>query len=243
MNTLVVIPSRYASTRFPGKPLALIHGKPMVQHVWEKCRKAADVQRVIVATEDDRIVNACAKFGAEAEMTSDGHASGTDRVAEVARRHPEFDVVLNVQGDEPGIPSETITAVVRALSDQAVDISTAVAAVTDADDLNNPNVVKAVTTLGGSALYFSRAHIPYHRGQDPVTRPTYYRHLGIYGFQRNILLAVTQLPVSPLERAESLEQLRWLQAGYNIQCVPVAGFSIGVDTPEDLQSVEISLRV
>jgi 3-deoxy-manno-octulosonate cytidylyltransferase (CMP-KDO synthetase) len=243
MKTLVVIPARYASTRFPGKPLALIHGKPMVQHVWERSRHAADVDRVIVATEDDRVIRACLGFGAECELTSRDHASGTDRVAEVARRHPEFDVVLNVQGDEPGIPPETITAVVRALLDQAVDISTAVANVTDGDDLNNPNVVKVVTTLGGGALYFSRAHIPYHRGQDPATRPTYYRHLGIYGFQREILLAVTQLAVSPLERAESLEQLRWLQAGYNLQCVPVPGYSIGVDTPEDLQSVEISLRV
>jgi 3-deoxy-manno-octulosonate cytidylyltransferase (CMP-KDO synthetase) len=242
VSSLAVIPARFASTRFPGKPLALIGGKPMVQHVWERCRAAENVDRVIIATEDARIVEACKAFGGECELTSPDHASGTDRVAEVALRHPEFSAVLNVQGDEPGIAVETVNAVAGALRDESVAISTAVALLEGAADLHNPNVVKAVKTLSGSALYFSRSAIPFHRDGKAETLPVYYRHLGIYGFQRDILLRVTKLPVSALERAESLEQLRWLQSGFSIQCVDVPHFSTGVDTPEDLQSVEISFR-
>jgi 3-deoxy-manno-octulosonate cytidylyltransferase (CMP-KDO synthetase) len=241
VKTLAVIPARFASTRFPGKPLALIAGKPMIQHVWERCAQAWNVDHVIIATEDARIVSACMAFGADCRLTSAAHASGTDRIAEIASRLPEFDRVLNVQGDEPGIAPETVSAVAEALRTDC-PISTAIARLTGNEDLQSPNVVKVVTTLSGAALYFSRSPIPAHRDGTAGTKPVYYRHMGIYGFQRGILLEVTRLPQSPLERAESLEQLRWLQAGLSIQCVEVAGYSIGVDTPEDLQAVESAFR-
>lgn len=241
MSVLAVIPARFASTRFPGKPLALLSGKPMVQHVWEHCRQAPGVAEVIVATEDERIEAACRAFGARCELTSADHVSGTDRVWEVASRHTEFTAVLNVQGDEPAMDPATIGAVAAALADPAIDIATAVSPSDDYDALENPNVVKAVLTLSGRALYFSRARIPFLR-DAAAPRPTCYRHLGIYGFQRAALERVTRLAVSPLERAESLEQLRWLQAGLALHCVPVSAFSMGVDTPRDLESLAHSLQ-
>lgn len=241
MKSLAVIPARYASTRFPGKPLALLAGKPIVQHVWERCRSATGVDQVIVATEDERIRDACHAFGAQCEMTSADHKSGTDRVAEVAGRHPEYEIVLNVQGDEPAIAVETIASVVAALRKSECTIATPVAPA-QPQDVANPNVVKVVTSLAGDALYFSRAPIPCHRDRMPSTRPEYLRHIGLYGFRREALLQVAQLPPSPLEIAESLEQLRWLQAGWTIRCVTVATFSAGVDTPEDLKALEKSWR-
>lgn len=241
MKSLAVIPARYASTRFPGKPLAILAGKPMIQHVWERCCKAEGVDRTVVATEDERIVSACRGFGAECEMTSAEHRSGTDRVAEVAGRHPEFEIVLNVQGDEPAMASQTIAAVVSVLREGVCTIATPVAAA-QPEDLPNPNVVKVVVSLAGDALYFSRAAIPFHRDGLPSTRPEYVRHIGLYGFRREALLQVTQLPPLPLEVAESLEQLRWLQAGWSIRCVAVNAISVGVDTPEDLKSLEPLFR-
>ncbi|MCX6601749.1 MAG: 3-deoxy-manno-octulosonate cytidylyltransferase [bacterium] len=237
MKSLAVIPARYSSTRFPGKPLALLAGKPMVQHVWERCCSAAGVDQVIIATEDERIRAACSAFGAPCEMTSAGHRSGTDRVAEVARRHAEYEIVLNVQGDEPAIAAETIAAVVAALREGGCMIATPVAPA-QLQDVSNPNVVKVVLSLAGDALYFSRAPIPHHRDGLPSTRPEYLRHIGLYGFRREALLKVAQLSPSPLEVAESLEQLRWLQAGFVIRCVAVKTFSAGVDTPEDLKILE-----
>jgi 3-deoxy-manno-octulosonate cytidylyltransferase (CMP-KDO synthetase) len=242
VSTLAVIPARFASTRFPGKPLALLHGKPMVQHVWERCCDAKGVNAVIVATEDERVLRACEAFSARCELTSAEHASGTDRVAEIARRHPEFSAILNVQGDEPGMDPQTISQVAAALSDPAIEIATAVVPSTDCSALENPNIVKAVLAETGRALYFSRARIPFIRDVSAVGIPTYFRHLGIYGFQRDVLARVTTLAVSPLERAESLEQLRWLQAGISIHCVPVTVFSAGVDTPADLESLAKSLQ-
>lgn len=236
MKTLAVIPARYASTRFPGKPLAVLTGKPMVQHVWERCR-AAGMDRVIVATEDERIVTACRAFGAEAELTSPGHRSGTDRVAEVASRHSEYPLVVNVQGDEPAIEPATISAVASILREPGVQISTAVAELKDSADLGNPNVVKVVIGLNGDALYFSRAPIPFVRESSAGVRPVFLRHFGIYGFRREVLLEVTALPPSTLEECESLEQLRWLQAGYAVRCVRTEGGGTGVDTPEDLKAV------
>jgi 3-deoxy-manno-octulosonate cytidylyltransferase (CMP-KDO synthetase) len=239
VKALAVIPARYASTRFPGKPLALLAGKPMVQQVWERCRAAAGVDRVIVATEDERIQRACSTFGAECEMTSADHKSGTDRVAEVARRYAEYEIVLNVQGDEPAIAAETIATVVKALREGSCQIATPVAPA-QVQDVSNPNVVKVVVSLAGDALYFSRAAIPFHRDGSPSMRPGYLRHIGLYGFRREALLKVTQLPPSPLEVAESLEQLRWLSAGWAIRCVEVSTFSPSVDTPEDLRALELT---
>ena len=241
MKSLAVIPARYASTRFPGKPLALLAGKPIVQHVWERCRSAEGVDQVIIATEDERIYTACSAFGAQCEMTSADHRSGTDRIAEVAGRHPEYEIVLNVQGDEPAIAAHTIAAVVAALRKSECTIATPVAPA-QLQDVTNPNVVKVVMSLAGDALYFSRAPIPYHRDGLPSTRPEYLRHIGLYGFRREALLRIAQLPPSPLELAESLEQLRWLQAGWTIRCVTVKTFSAGVDTPEDLKALEKSWR-
>lgn len=237
---MVVIPARFASVRFPGKPLALIHGKPMIQHVWERCRVAAGVDHVIVATEDERIKKVCDAFGADCEITSPQHQSGTDRVAEVAKNHADFDIVLNVQGDEPTIASEAISAVVTELKHSQSVIATPVASAR-AEDVTNSNVVKVVTALNGNALYFSRSPIPCHRDGKPETAPGYLRHIGLYGFHRDTLFQVTKLTPSPLERSESLEQLRWLQSGFTIRCVPVSSFSVGIDTPEDLQFLEQSL--
>jgi len=239
LRALAIIPARYASIRFPGKPLALIGGKPLVQHVWERCRQADAIERVIVATEDARIFDACAAFGAEAELTSPDHVSGTDRVAEIALRHGEFDVVLNVQGDEPAISPDTVSAVARAFRESEREIVTAISPLEDASERENPNVVKAVIARSGRALYFSRAAIPFLRG-DVMAR--FHRHQGIYGFRADILQRATTLPVSELERAESLEQLRWLENGLSIHCVVVPAIFVGVDVPSDIPIVETLLK-
>jgi 3-deoxy-manno-octulosonate cytidylyltransferase (CMP-KDO synthetase) len=241
MRVLAVIPARYASTRFPGKPLVEISGKPMVQHVYEHCRAASGVDHVVVATEDERVVRACRKFGGDVELTSASHFSGTDRVAEVAARHPEFDAILNVQGDEPAMESDTISAVAGALTDARVQISSAMTVFGSHENPGDPNAVKVAANVNGDALYFSRAAIPCYRDIH-APEQTYYRHLGIYGFRRSVLLAVTQLPPSPLERAESLEQLRWMEAGYGIRCVIVHSRASGIDTPQDLESMLKSHR-
>jgi 3-deoxy-manno-octulosonate cytidylyltransferase (CMP-KDO synthetase) len=241
VNCLAVIPARYASTRFPGKPIALLAGQPIIRHVWERCRSAAGVDRVIVATEDERICAACAVFGAECEMTSASHRSGTDRTAEIARRHPEYEIILNVQGDEPAIAPETIEAIAAVLRGDTCKIATPVAAA-QLDDAGDPHVVKVVVSLAGDALYFSRAAIPHHRAGASSAPAGYLRHVGLYGFRRETLLRVAELPPSPLELAESLEQLRWLQAGFAIRCVPVTCFFAGVDTPEDLRALETLWR-
>lgn len=213
----------------------------MIQHVWERCSRAQSVDRVIVATEDQRIVDGCRAFGAECELTAATHASGTDRVAEIASRYPDFECVVNVQGDEPGIDPETVGVVAAALRDETCQISTAISRLDNEPDLLSPNVVKVVTAASGQALYFSRSPIPFQRDRS-AEAPAYFRHMGIYGFRRPVLFDVTRLPMSPLERAESLEQLRWMQAGYRLQCVEVRNFSIGVDTPDDLKSVEVTFK-
>ena len=236
MKVLVVIPARYASTRFPGKPLVKIAGNPMVQHVYERCAAAIGIDRVIVATEDQRVLGVCTAFGGHAELTAASHVSGTDRVAEVAARHPDFDAVLNVQGDEPAMEPQTVSAVANLLSDHSVSISTAITLFTEDEQVSSPNAVKVVVSATGDALYFSRSVIPYFRNESPA-KTAYFRHLGIYGFRRETLLTVTRLPPSDLERAESLEQLRWLEAGYRIRCVLVSSRSSGVDTPEDLANL------
>lgn len=236
-RSLVVIPARYASVRFPGKPLTLIAGKPMVQHVFERARAAAGVDAVIVATEDERIAAACQRFSAPVEITSPHHRSGTDRVAEVALRHTEFEIVLNVQGDEPAIEPATIAAVVAACREKDVQISTAVTPSDAVQELASPHVVKAVLDRERNALYFSRALIPFFRDETSPTVQLFYRHLGIYGFRYSALLHAASLAPSPLEMAESLEQLRWLEAGLRIRCAIVQSRSRGVDTPADVAEI------
>ncbi len=204
----------------------------MVQHVWERCRLAEGVAEVIVATEDRRILDACAGFGARAEMTKSEHLSGTDRVAEVCERHPEYQVVVNVQGDEPGIEPQTVAATIQVLINSNWPIGTAATPIRDNRELLDPNVVKVVLSDSRRALYFSRAAVPYRRNASVML--DHLRHLGIYAFRREMLLKVSKLVPSRLEQVESLEQLRWLEAGIAIGCAVVESRSIGVDTPEDV---------
>lgn len=237
-KVLAVIPARFGATRFPGKPLELLWGKPMVQHVWENCTAANGVDRVVVATDDSRILKACAGFGAEAVMTDPALPSGTDRVAMAAEETPGYDVVINVQGDEPLMEPAVISAVAKLMHNDAVQIGTAVVPTQLDRELERSHVVKAVVAQDGRALYFSRSVIPYLRNQ-PTSWSIHNRHLGIYCFRHTVLKHLVLLPVSPLEQVESLEQLRWLEAGYSIHTVQVQSRSVGIDTPEDLQNLSL----
>jgi 3-deoxy-manno-octulosonate cytidylyltransferase (CMP-KDO synthetase) len=233
MLIIGVIPARFASIRFPGKPLVPLAGKPMVLHVWEAARAARRLDRVVVATDDARIAECVRAAGGDAVMTSEAAASGTDRMAEVARRMPA-DAYVNVQGDEPLMPPENIDRAVGALLDAPGRSIATLAFPIGAAEASDPNVVKVACARDGRALYFSRSPIPYFRSGEPAFR----RHLGIYAFQAGTLAEVAALPPSPLERAESLEQLRWLESGYTIWVEQAAADSIGVDTPADLVEVE-----
>ena len=240
MKIIGIIPARYASTRFPGKPLALIAGKSLVQRVVERCQQAKLLNEVIVATDDTRIWEVAQNF-CRAEMTSPDHPSGTDRLAEVALRC-ECDAVVNIQGDEPMIDPTVIDAVANALADN--EMSTAATRIHAPEEYDNPNVVKVVVNAAGHALYFSRRTIPYLR--DAAGRSTaeqlaafpFLKHIGIYGYRRETLLRLVKHPVSPLEQAEKLEQLRALENGTNIAVVRVDYDSVGVDVPADVQRVE-----
>jgi 3-deoxy-manno-octulosonate cytidylyltransferase (CMP-KDO synthetase) len=240
-----IIPARYASTRFPGKPLALVAGKPLIQRVVEQCRKAKSLSEVIVATDDSRIANAVKKF-CRAEMTRPEHPSGTDRIAEVAGRCT-CDAVVNIQGDEPLIDPKVVDAVAGALVGN--EMSTAATRIKNPEELDNPNVVKVVVNAAGCALYFSRRTIPYLREaaspegvRGQLAAFVFLKHLGIYGYQRETLLRLVKFPVSPLEKAEKLEQLRALENGIQIAVVQVDYDGVGVDTPEDVARVEKILK-
>ena len=239
MNIAGIIPARFASTRFPGKPLELLAGKPLIGHVAERCRLAKRLSEVIVATDDPRIADVAAPF-CRVELTRDDHPSGSDRVAEVAKRCG-FDAVVNVQGDEPMIDPGVIDRVAALLDDN--EMSTAAVPIADAAELDNPNAVKVVVNAAGQALYFSRRTIPYLRdaadapGPEQLAAFPFLKHLGIYGYRRETLLRVVARPVSPLEQAEKLEQLRALENGITIAVAVVEHDSIGIDTPEDLQRV------
>jgi 3-deoxy-manno-octulosonate cytidylyltransferase (CMP-KDO synthetase) len=241
---LGIIPARFASSRFPGKPLALIAGQPLIQHVAQQCQKAKSLAEVIVATDDDRIRAVAAKF-CRVEMTAAGHPSGSDRIAEVAARCA-CDAVVNIQGDEPLIDPGVIDAVARAL--ERAEMSTAAAAITSPEEYDNPNVVKVVVSGSGQALYFSRRTIPYVREaatgsvSEQMAAFPFLKHLGIYGYRRETLLRLVRFPVSPLEAAEKLEQLRALENGLGIAVVQVNYDSIGVDMPADVARVEQRLR-
>ena len=244
MKILGIIPARYASTRFPGKPLHLIAGKPLIQHVVERCRQATTLAEIIVATDDARIAEVARKF-CRVEMTSDQHPSGTDRIAEVISRC-ECDAAVNIQGDEPLIDPGVVNAVAQALIDSPM--STAATPIKDLAEYDNPNVVKVVVNVAGRALYFSRRTIPFVR--DAASRPIaeqlaafpFLTHLGIYGYRRETLLKLVKFPVSALEAAEKLEQLRALENGIQIAVVTVKHDSIGVDVPADVERVERLLR-
>ena len=244
MTILGIIPARYGLTRFPGKPLALIAGKPLLQHVVEQCQKARALSDVIVATDDTRIWEVAQQF-CRAEMTSADHPSGSDRIAEVAARC-SCDAVVNIQGDEPLIDPAVVDAVALALGKH--EMSTAATPIRHADEYSSPNVVKVVVTAAGRALYFSRHAIPYVR--DAASRSVaeqlaafpFLKHLGIYGYRRETLLRLVRYPVSPLEQAEKLEQLRALENGIDIAVVQVHYDSVGVDVPADLARVEQLLK-
>jgi 3-deoxy-manno-octulosonate cytidylyltransferase (CMP-KDO synthetase) len=235
---VAVIPARYGSTRLPGKPLVLLAGKPMVQHVHDRTKLASTVDRVIVATDDQRIVDAVEGFKGEARMTRADHRTGTERIAEVAA-HEQGDVFLNVQGDEPLIDPESIDAAVNALLEEpAAQISTVVTPIRQPADIMDPNVVKAVLDFDENALYFSRAPIPWVRDTQHKVHVNYWKHLGLYVFQRDALIEYPTLPQGELERIEQLEQLRWLENGWKIRVAEVAHDAVSVDVPEDVARVE-----
>ena len=237
----VIIPARWASTRFPGKPLVELRGKPLVQHVWERANRAKRVGRVIVATDDMRIAEAAFAFGAEVALTSPKHPTGTDRLAEVAGKLKSAAIILNVQGDEPDIAPSTIDRLVRALQDDPrLGMVTAANPLTSLADVQNPHVVKVVTDLAGRALYFSRSVIPHDRDGHRGIR--YLRHQGIYGYRRKVLLAFVKWKPTPLEQAEKLEQLRALEHGIAIGVIVVRRGSVGVDVPGDVAKAERALR-
>lgn len=235
MKVLCVIPARYASTRLPGKPLSMIAGKPMIQHVYERACQAQMPDEVIVATDNELVEKAVAAFGGKAVMTSPDHPSGTDRLAEVALMYPNVDVIVNVQGDEPMIPPEVIDNLAKAFEADAELNMATMKVVMDEADYDNPAAVKVVTDLNGYALYFSRSLMPYPRNKPEGYKV--YKHVGIYAYRRNFLLKYAALQPTPLEKAESLEQLRALENGYKIKVLESAFKGIGVDTPEDLAEV------
>jgi 3-deoxy-manno-octulosonate cytidylyltransferase (CMP-KDO synthetase) len=240
-----IVPARYASTRFPGKSLAFIAGKPLIQHVVERCQKAKSLSEVIVATDDPRIADVAKKF-CRVEMTRPEHPSGTDRIAEAAARCA-CDAVVNIQGDEPLIDPAAIDAVAGALAQN--EMATAATPVKNPAEYDNPNVVKVVVNAAGRALYFSRRTIPYLREaasgsvSEQLAAFPFLKHLGIYGYRRETLLRLVKFPVSPLENAEKLEQLRALENGIPMAVVKVDYDSVGVDVPEDVKRVEKILRM
>lgn len=227
----IIIPARWGSTRFPGKPLHLIAGKPLVQHVWEQCTQVPGVNRVIVATDDTRILETAFAFGAEVALTSTVHPSGTDRIAEVAKNLRTTGILVNVQGDEPFLDPELVGQLIRALkADRRAQMATA-ACKLSAGDCNNQNVVKVVCDLSGHALYFSRSLIPCDRDGDAA--PARLRHIGIYAYRRPFLLKLVKTRQTPLEKSEKLEQLRALEQGARIRVILANSVGPGIDTPAD----------
>jgi 3-deoxy-manno-octulosonate cytidylyltransferase (CMP-KDO synthetase) len=239
MNVLAVIPARYASTRFPGKPLISIAGKPMIERVWERARRASLVSAVVVATDDERIAKAVKAFGGEAVLTRADHRSGTERVAEVAASHRDAEIVLNVQGDMPLIEPPAIDAAIEAVSeDDDVRLGTLATPITNPADIMDTNVVKTVLDFDGNALYFSRAPIPWVRDRGGPVHAKHLKHLGLYVFRREALLEFATFPQGDLERIEQLEQLRWLENGYRIRVAETEYKTVEVDTPDDVKRVE-----
>ncbi len=241
MQTLGIIPSRFASTRFPGKPLVEIGGKTMIQRVYLQACKAEMLSKVIIATDDERIYDHIQSFGGQVIMTKSSHQSGTDRCAEVALGFQDMEAIVNIQGDEPFINPQQIDLVVAQLKQNtAINIATLVKKIRQSEQLFSPNIVKVVFNKNGIAQYFSRSPIPFLRNiekENWVNKEPFYKHIGLYGYRKETLLEIAQLPMSPLEKAESLEQLRWLENGYKIGIGLTEIETIGIDTPEDLENL------
>ncbi len=233
-----IIPARYASTRFPGKPLAMIGDQTMIQRVYGQATKCSQLQCVVVATDDERIYDHVISFGGQCMMTKASHPSGTDRCAEaVLKLKQATDVVINIQGDEPFIDPSQIAALIKCFDSADTQIATLIKKINTTEELVNANIPKVVVDKAGNALYFSRTPIPFLRGEAPaqwLTRHTFYKHIGMYGYRATVLSALTQLPTSALEEAEALEQLRWLENGFAIQTAITDTDTISVDTPDDL---------
>lgn len=232
-KTAIIIPSRYASTRLHAKPLIEVEGKPIIQWVYEKASAVKQADEVIVATDHEEIYNCVKSFGGQVEMTKEDHKCGSDRIAEVAQRHPEMDYIVNLQGDEPMITPESIDSVITALkTGENADIATLLRVIDDEKEVENPNLVKCVIDNNNFALYFSRSKIPYERNFGEAV---FYGHIGLYGYKREALFKMTSLPQTMLEKTESLEQLRALQSGMRIITSIVNFKPIGIDTKEDVE--------
>ena len=243
MTILGIIPARFASTRFPGKPLVDIAGKSMIQRVYEQAKKCTHLTEVIVATDDTRIYDHVLGFGGVAIMTSADHQSGTDRCAEVALQHPQYNIIINIQGDEPYIDPEQITKLAFCFNDAGTQIATLVKKVANEQELLNVNSPKVIINKLSEALYFSRSPLPHIRGQEQqnwLSHFTYFKHIGIYGYRADVLQEITKLPVSSLEKAESLEQLRWIENGYRIKVAETELETYAIDTPEDLANLKMN---
>ena len=244
MKFIGIIPARYASTRFPGKPLALLGGKPVIQHVYEKV--AAVLEAAYVATDDERIYDVVKSFGGQVVMTRTDHKSGTDRIEEAIEKiGGEWDVVVNVQGDEPFVAKSQLDTICHCFDDPTTQIATLGKPFESMEAVQNPNSPKIVVDNMGFAMYFSRSVIPYGRGKEKSSWLTHYpflKHLGIYAYRKDVLRQVTQLPQSSLEIAESLEQLRWLQNGFKIKVGTTDVETVGIDTPQDLERAEEFLK-
>jgi len=246
VKILGIIPARYASTRFPGKPLVDIAGKSMLQRVYEQAKKCESLHDVIVATDDTRIFDHVKGFGGAAAMTSDNHQSGTDRCAEVAAQHPEYTVIINIQGDEPFIDPEQIALVASCFSEPGTQLATLIKKINTTEELYNFSSPKVVINTRSEAIYFSRAAIPHVRGEEPqrwLYHNTYYKHIGIYGYNSDVLQQVTKLPLSSLEKAESLEQLRWIENGYRIKVAETELETYAIDTPQDLEKLLLTMKL
>jgi len=242
INIVAIIPARYASTRVPAKPLIDLCGKSMIQRVYEQTKKATLINRVIIATDHERIVEAVKHFGGDVVMTPADIRSGTDRIAHVAKNLPDADIIVNVQGDEPLIAPEMIDQAIKPLIlDSSIQIGTLVKKVTSTDELTNPNVAKVVVDKQGFAIYFSRSPIPYLRDGSEISKwhihHTFYKHIGLYVFRRKFLLQFSLWDESPLEKTEKLEQLRIIEHGYRIKVTVTEYDSIPIDTPEDIKRV------
>ena len=239
MKVLGVIPARYGSSRFPGKPLIDLKGKSMIQRVYEGAKQCTLFEEVVVATDDQRIFDAVLMFGGKAMMTSRSHPSGTDRCAEVAKTYPQMDVVVNIQGDEPLVDFRQLEQLIKAFDDRETQIATLGNKSVSMDDLLNPNRIKIVVNKAAEAIYFSRSPIPnfHHAKQEPLSSYPYLRHIGLYAYRSTILSELTALEPTALEQTESLEQLRWLYHGYAIKVVETTIETPNIDVPEDVEKV------